>query len=86
MKYGEVFTANIKDWRGESYPSQFTYKRAEWHEYHTNDIGEGLWRGDRQLLGTCQFSVTGCQTEKAAKTKIRKLVKKYYEYDEEVTK
>lgn len=85
MKYGDKFESRMVDrTTKESYGTwTYTYKRAEWHEYHTNYIGEGLWRGDKQLLGTCQFSVTGCQTEKAAKAKIRDYVKKYYEYDEE---
>ena len=82
MKYGEVYETISTDWSGRKYMDKFTYKRTEWHEYHTNDYGEGLWRGDKQLLGTCQFSVTGCQTENAAKAKIRNLVKKYYEEED----
>ena len=82
MKYGEVYEIMATDWAGRKYRDKFIYLRAEWHEYHTNNYGEGLWRGDRQLLGTCQFTVVGCQTEKAAKAKIRNLVKKYYEEED----
>ncbi len=61
---------------------------TEWRDYHTNNNGEGLWNGDRQVAGTMQFSVRGCKTEKAAKAKIRKWVKEcqplYWEmYEEE---
>lgn len=52
-------------------------KFTEWRDYHTNNNGEGLWNGDRQVAGTMQFSVRGCKTEKAAKAKIRKWVKEY---------
>lgn len=50
-------------------------KFTEWRDYHTNNNGEGLWNGGRQVAGTIQFSVRGCKTEKAAKAKIRKWVK-----------
>ena len=26
-------------------------------EYHTNDEGEGMWRNDSQVIGTCDFSL-----------------------------
>lgn len=76
MKYGDKYTAYMRDpFTGKSIPNEATYKRAEWYGYHTNDDGEGLWRGDKQILGTCQFSVAGCQTERTAVAKIRKHVK-----------
>lgn len=86
MKYGEKYQSKVVDrLTKESHGMwTFTYRRAEWNGWHTNDTGEGLWCGDKQMLGTCQFSVTGCQTEKTAKAKIRNYVKKYYEYDDEV--
>lgn len=55
------------------------YKRTEWNGWHTNDEGDGLWCGDKQMLGTCQFSVSGCKTEKAAKAKVREYAKRYYD-------
>jgi len=27
-------------------------------EYHTDRDGEGLWAGDKQILGTCQFRLS----------------------------
>lgn len=73
MKYGEKYeTKLVNRITGEKTPYTATYKRVEWHGYHTNDEGDGLWSGDKQLEGTCQFSVRCCQTEKAAKAKIRK--------------
>lgn len=80
MKFGENFQIEVVDWRGDRYKANRTYKRANWREYHTDDFGEGLWRGDKQIEGTCQFSVTGCTTEKVAKAKIRNYVKKWYEH------
>ena len=67
MKYGDEYPLKIF-----KYPVTSTYKYASWKDYHTNNIGEGLWVGDKQILGTCQFSVRGCKTEKGAKAKIRK--------------
>lgn len=76
MKYGEKRTDYLKNRiTGETIPSMSTYKRAAWMEFHTNDAGDGLWKGDRQILGTCDFSVRGCKLEKSAKAKIRKYVK-----------
>lgn len=75
MKYGEKYeTKFVNRITGEKTPYTATYKRVEWQGYHTNNEGDGLWYGDKQLEGTCQFSVRGCQTEKAAKAKIRKYV------------
>lgn len=75
MKYGEKFTQKIKNSvTGKTYDSTATYKYAEWRGWHTDKTGDGLWNGDTQILGTCQFSVAGCSTEKVAKAKIRKFV------------
>lgn len=72
MMYGEVFTIKLVDrMTGERIPQRAVYKRVTWGEYHTDDLGDGLWCGDRQIAGTCDFTVRGCQTEKAAKAKIR---------------
>ena len=75
MKYGEKYkTALVDIFTKKRFPYTATYKYAEWGEYHTNNQGEGLWKGEKQILGTCQFTVCGCKTEKAAKAKIRKYV------------
>jgi len=75
MKYGEKYSTNLVNRiTKEKYPTTLTYKRTQWGEWHTDDTGDGLWFGDKQILGTCQFSVSGCVTEKAAKAKIRKYV------------
>lgn len=81
MKYGDEFESRmINNLTKESYGTcTVTYKRAEWNGYHTDNLGDGLWMGDKQILGTCQFSVAGCKTEKAAIAKIRNYVKAYYE-------
>lgn len=38
-------------------------------DYYTNSYGDGIWDSeeDRQLEGTCQFSLSGCSDEKAKK-------------------
>ena len=46
------------------------FDRVERH-YHTNRDGEGLWRGDRQILGTCQFSLPA--DRKRARAKVYRL-------------
>lgn len=78
MKFGDKFTYRlinrITGEKGE-YEHTATYKYAEWRGWHTSKYGDGLWCGDQQILGTCQFSVAGCSTEKAAKAKIRNFVK-----------
>jgi alpha-glucuronidase len=76
MKYGDTYKQHIVNRiTGEKYgPYTAAYKRADWNAYHTNNEGEGLWYGDKQIEGTCQFTVSGCETEKAAKAKIRKHV------------
>ena len=80
MKYGETYkTAYINIFTKERFPYTATYKYTEWNNYHTNNEGDGLWFGDKQILGTCQFSVGGCKTEKAAKAKIRKCAIKWFE-------
>ena len=83
MKYGEKYQSEVVNrMTGESHGVwTFTYKRTEWKEWHTNDDGEGLWKGDRQILGTCDFNVKECETEKAAKAKIRRYVQQNYEMD-----
>lgn len=48
---------------------------TEWKQYHTNEAGNGLWKEDKQIVGTCDFTVRTCKTEKAAKAKIREYVK-----------
>ena len=82
MKYGEEYKSEVVNTlTKESYGMwTFTYKRAAWDGWHTNDEGEGLWCGDKQMIGTCDFSVAGCKTEKAAKAKIRNYVKENYDY------
>lgn len=75
MKFGEKFTQTLKNsMSGETFTVQATYKYASWGGYHTDNEGCGLWDEYHQILGTCDFSVAGCQTEKAAKAKIRKRV------------
>lgn len=79
MKYGESYKITLKDiMTGEQFPSTAIYKRVEWHGYHTNDEGDGLWADDKQIIGTCDFTVRGCKTEKSAKAKIRKLISERY--------
>lgn len=78
MKYGEKFETTYTVGK-DSFKWEELYKYTEWHDYHTNDIGEGLWHGTRQIEGTCQFDVRGCKTEKAAKAKIRNYVKRFYD-------
>lgn len=76
MKYGETYTAtkrNIVTREVLTYTA--TYKFASWNGYYTNNEGDGLWNGVRQILGTCDFTVRGCSSEKTAKAKIRKYVK-----------
>ena len=77
MKYGEKFEITFVDrfTKKRSHPYLVPYKYVEYGEYHTDNRGDGLWRGTKQILGTCDFSVAGCKTEKAAKAKIRRLVK-----------
>jgi len=75
MKYGDIFEKTYKNTiTGEKITTKTFYKRASWGEYHTNDEGDGLWENDRQILGTCQFTVAGCKNEKSAIAKIRKYV------------
>lgn len=76
MKYGEKYEAVlIHKITKERYPVTLIYKRTEWGNYHTDNEGDGLWYGDKQIKGTCQFTVSGCKTEKSAKAKIRECVK-----------
>lgn len=76
MKFGEQYESKLTSRiTKEIYPVTLTYKRTTLEEYHTNDEGGGLWFRDKQILGTCDFSVRGCSTEKTAKAKIRNYVK-----------
>lgn len=81
MKYGEMIERTYCNWfnKGEKWTTHEPYKRAEWHEYHTDNFGDGLWIGTQQILGTCQFTVRGCRTEKAAIAKVRRYAKNHYE-------
>lgn len=78
MKYGEQYeTYYTSPITGKRTPTTETYRYVEYGGYHTGKNGTGLWLGDRQIMGTCDFSVTGCKTEKAAKAKVRNLVKSW---------
>lgn len=78
MIYGETRTVTYKErFTGRTWQSKSVYKYASWHEWHTDNEGDGLWRGDKQLVGLCQFSVAGCKTLKAAKAKIRNYARAY---------
>ena len=75
MRYGDNYQSTLVNrMSGKSIPCTLTYKRAAWGDYHTDNEGNGLWFGEKQIKGTCQFSVMGCRTEKAAKAKIRRYV------------
>lgn len=77
MRYGDKFQSTmIHPWTKEKIQTTETYRYVSWRGYHTNRVGQGLWYGDRQVLGTCQFSVCGCAHEKSAKAKIRNYLKK----------
>ena len=81
MKYGEKVQTTRKDWwTGKTVPTTYTYRYTEWHEYHTDNEGHGMWIGDKQMVGTCDFSVAGCATEKTAKAKVRNWAKKFEEW------
>ena len=76
MKYGDKYTATKKNiMTGEILHHTATYRYTNWNGYYTNNEGDGLWSNVRQILGTCDFTVRGCSTEKTAKAKIRKYVK-----------
>lgn len=76
MKYGEQFESSLVDrFTGQRNNHTAVYRYASWKQFHTNNYGEGLWDGDRQIVGTCDFTVAGCKTEKAAVAKIRKYIK-----------
>ena len=77
MTYGDKFTFRARGIDREWREFHSVYKRASWQEWHTNDEGDGLWRGDRQLAGTCDFTVRGCKTEKAAIAKVRQAAKQW---------
>ena len=80
MKFGELHNVeHINAITGQHYVWKEPYKLVTWREWHTNNAGEGLWHGEKQILGTCQFSVAGCTTEKSAKAKVRKWAKSYEE-------
>lgn len=85
MKYGEKYEMEYRDYSKPGFEISTwpaVYKRASWGLYHTNDEGDGLFygdpftvMGDHQFVGTCDFTVRGCKTEKAAIAKIRNYVK-----------
>lgn len=78
MKYGDFHTVTFKNTlTGNTWEAKSIYKYASWHDWHTDSEGCGLWHGDKQITGTCQFTVAGCKTLKAAKAKIRNWVKAY---------
>ncbi len=79
MKYGEKYLTYYENFfTKEKTPVNVTYRYTKWKNYHTDDEGYGLWRGNKQIIGTCDFSVAGCKTEKAAKAKIRNRMKDDY--------
>ena len=81
MEFGEKYkTEYCNSVTGKKYTCTEIYRYTAWGEYHTNDFGQGLWKNERQLLGTCQFSVAGCKTEKTAKAKIRNYIKNGCKY------
>lgn len=76
MKYGERYQETfVNKLTREKITQDAIYKYTTYGNYHTNKEGDGLWCGDKQIVGTCDFSVAGCRTEKAAKAKIRNYVK-----------
>lgn len=76
MKYGEKYTVTKQNFiTKEILRHTGTYRYTNWNGYYTNNEGDGLWTGTRQILGTCDFTVRGCNSEKTAKAKIRKYVK-----------
>ena len=76
MRYGEKFeTEYVNAITRKRIRHTVTYRYAEWNNFHTDNEGYGLWEGSRQIIGTCDFSVAGCKTEKAAKAKIRNRMK-----------
>ncbi len=80
MKYGEIYETYLIDrFTKKKTPTTRIYRYVEYHEWHTDSEGCGLWRGDKQILGTCQFSVAGCKKEASAKAKLRKRVRRYEE-------
>lgn len=81
MKYGDVYETYLVDgFTKKKKPITCVYRCVEYHEWHTDSEGYGLWRGDKQILGTCQFSVAGCKKEASAKAKIRRRVRGYEGY------
>lgn len=76
MKYGERYQETfVNKMTREKITQDAIYKYTIYGNYHTNKEGDGLWCGTKQIVGTCDFSVAGCRTEKAAKAKIRNYVK-----------
>ena len=76
MKYGEKYQVTfVNRMTGKKSTYDAIYKYTTWGNYYTNKEGDGLWCGDKQIIGTCDFSVAGCRTEKSAKAKIRNYVK-----------
>ncbi len=50
-------------------------------EFSTNRAGEGLWQGEKQILGTCQFSLRNCSSRKSRVAYIRRFFKRHSEQD-----
>lgn len=76
MKYGDTFETHIVDtFTKKRIPITCVYRLVEYHGWHTNFEGYGLWKNDKQILGTCQFDVAGCKLESSAKAKLRKFVR-----------
>lgn len=76
MEYGEKGTRKLINTltRKPVCEETYTYRYAAWKDWHTNDEGDGLWCGDRQIVGTCDFTVRGCRLETSAVAKIRRFV------------
>lgn len=73
LNYGDKYTTKYTNpFTGEEREREETYRYTEYGRYHTNNLGNGLWFDDKQIIGTCDFSVAGCSTEKSAKAKIRR--------------
>lgn len=76
MKYGDTYESYLVNaFTKKRIPITCVYRRVEYHGWHTDNNGYGLWRGDKQILGTCQFDVAGCKLESSAKAKLRKVVR-----------
>ena len=54
---GKVRTLNAKHTGGWIWKTEVDYGdgKIRTFEYYTNKNGHGLWRNDKQILGTCQY-------------------------------